>query len=159
MGKVLSSFTNGYAGAIARSIDDIVISMANKSGEDLAFGVAVALDEDRTGIVPFDPAEHTSADFLGFTVRNPSKTPDSYGSDTGSYANDDLADVLVRGHIVIGTSGSLALGDQIGVNTSGKYVAYDSTVTGEVALPNVRVSAAPDSGSMTEVVLTGRNLL
>ena len=84
MGKVLSSFTNGWAGSIARNRDDVV----------------VALDETKTGVVPFDGNTHTGADFVGVTVRLPSKTPDTYGSNEGKYAANEMVDVLVRGHIV-----------------------------------------------------------
>ena len=52
MGKVLSSFTNGWAGSIARNRDDVVVALANKSGNDIAFGVPVALDETKTGWGP-----------------------------------------------------------------------------------------------------------
>ena len=38
MGKVLKNFTNGWEGAIARAVDDIVISLPNKSGAAIEFG-------------------------------------------------------------------------------------------------------------------------
>ena len=159
MGKVLSSFTNGYAGAIARGIDDIVVALANKSDAAIAFGIAVALSADKTGIVPFDPSAHTGADFVGFTVRNPSKTPDAYGASVGSYAANDLADVLVRGHIAVRVTGTAALGDPVAVDpSSGNLVVADGT-SGQIVLPNVRVSAIPDGNHMAEVVLTGRNVI
>ena len=104
MGKVLKTFTHGYAGAIARSLDDVVVSFPNKSPNPLAFGVPVALSQDKTGVVPFDGSTHTAANFVGVTVRNPSKTPDAYGSDVSAYAAGDLADVLVRGHIAAATA-------------------------------------------------------
>ena len=94
MGKVISSFTNGFPGAIARALDDVVVAFANKSEGALAFGVPVALDATKTGITLFDPATHTAADFVGITVRNPSKTPETYGANTAAYASGELADVL-----------------------------------------------------------------
>ena len=65
MGKVLNVFGYGSPGAITRSVDDIVISVRNASGSDIAFGDPVFMTEN--GAVPFstdNPQEF--ADFLGF---------------------------------------------------------------------------------------------
>ncbi|MBQ9210918.1 MAG: hypothetical protein IJ153_04390 [Clostridia bacterium] len=159
MGKVLSSFTNGFPGAIARSLDDVVISLANKSEDPIAFGMPVALNEDKNGIVPFDGSEHTASDFVGVAVRNPSKTPDTYGDNQGSYASDDLVDVLVRGHIVVKLAGtSASLGDQVSIvkSTGGFAVGTGDSL---IPLPNAHVSATPDASGMAEIVLNTRNLV
>ena len=159
MGKVLSSFLNGYAGAIARSLDDVVVSLANRSGDALAFGVPVAFNSDHSGIVPFDPTSHTGASFIGVTVRNPSKTPDTYGGNTGSYADSDIVDVLVRGKIVVKMAGSNPVpGSSVNIlkSTGGFTVASGDNV---VALNNVHISTAPDSAGMAEIVLNTRNLI
>ena len=159
MGKVLSSFTNGWAGSIARNKDDVVVALANKSGSEIAFGVPVALDETKTGIVPFNASSHTGADFVGVTVRLPSKTPDTYGSNEGKYGANDMVDVLVRGHIVgkvvVGTT---ALGAAVAIRASDNAFAIGSG-EGFVALPNVRVSGVADGLKNTELVLTERNIL
>ena len=157
MGKVLKNFTNGFAGAISRSIDDVVVALANKSNNPLAFGVPVALNGDKNGVVPFDGSTHTAADFVGVTVRNPSKTPDAYGSDVGSYASGELVDVLVRGHIVVKLTGGM-LGAPVSIKKSdGSF----STSTGDsyVALTNAHVSAAADGNGMTEILLNTRNVI
>lgn len=159
MGKVLTNFMNGYPGAISRSLDDVVIAMANVSGSPLAFGQAVALSMDRTGVVPFDGSSHTAADFVGVTVRNPSKTPETYGSNLGSYASGEMADVLVRGHIAVRVaSASAKAGDQAAIQkTTGAFtVGSGDTV---VQLPTVHITAAPDAAGMGEIVLNTRNLV
>ena len=159
MGKVLSNFLHGYAGAISRSLDDVVVAMPNKSEGTIAFGCPVALDEDRIGIVPFDPATHTTADFLGITVRIPSKTPDTYGDSVGAYGKDELADVLVRGHIVVKTASNAAkLGDPVTIRKSDGAFSVE-TGDGFIALPNVHVSGATDSAGCMEVLLNIRNIL
>ena len=159
MGKVLSSFTNGWAGSIARNRDDVVVALANKSGNDIAFGVAVALDETKTGVVPFDGNTHTGADFVGVTVRLPSKTPDTYGSNEGKYAANEMVDVLVRGHIVAKViTGTTALGASVSIRKSDNAFAIGTGDT-FVALPNVRVSNVADGLKNTELVLTERNVL
>ena len=159
MGKILSSFGNGWAGSIARSLDDVVVALANKSGAALAFGVPVALDASGTGVVPFDPANHTGADFVGVTVRAPAKTPDSYGASAGAYAPGEVTDVLVRGHIIARIAeGDTPLGAAVSVRASDGAFAV-GTGEGYVALPNVRISAAKDAGRMAELLLTERNIL
>ena len=37
MGKVLGTFTNGFTGAVSRSIDNIIVSMKNGSGGEIPF--------------------------------------------------------------------------------------------------------------------------
>ena len=159
MGKVLNTFTNGWPGAIARSIDDIVIAMANLSDQPIKYGMPVALDPERKGIVPFDGSSHEAADFLGVSVRAPAKTPDAYGSSEGSYAPGDLVDVLVRGHIVVNlTRGIPELGDTVGIE---KATGCFASATGQdyVTVPNARFSSVRDSDKMAEIVLLERNIL
>ena len=159
MGKVLSVYTNGWPGAVARALDDVVVSQPNRSGAELAFGVPVALSAAGDGVVPFDPASHTGADFVGITVRAPAKTPDAYGSDVSAYAAGDLTDVLVRGHIAAETAaGAYKPGDPVSVEKStGKFAV--GTGNDYVALPNVRISGLPDAGGVAELLLTERAIL
>ena len=159
MGKVLSTFTNGWAGAISRSLDDVVVPLANKSGAALPYGVPVALDANHTGVVRFDANTHTATEFVGITVRAPAKTPDAYGGNTGSYDVSDVVDVLVRGHIVAAVDNWVgALGDVISVKKSdGKFAV--GTGNDYLALSNVRISAAPDGASNAELVITERNVI
>ncbi len=157
MGKVLKNFTHGFAGAIARGLDDVVVAMANKSGAEIGFGVPVALSDSKDGVVPFG-ASHTAAKFVGVTVRNPSKTPDAYGESVGSYAANDLVDVLVRGHIVVPMASTAAgVGDAVSiVKATGAFSV--GTADTMVQLTNAHVSGAPDGG-MAEIVLNTRNLV
>ena len=166
MGKVLKNFTNGWEGAIARAADDIVISLPNKSNAAIDFGKPLALNSDRDGVIPFDGstagAHHLAADFLGVSVRNPSKTPDTYGSSTGSYAANDLVDVLVRGHIVVKCQNSNAKqGQAVSILISGNNAGKFTVATGDtvVALNNVHISGAPDTNGLAEILLNTRNIL
>ena len=158
MGKVLKTFTHGYAGAIARSLDDVVVSFPNKSPNPLAFGVPVALSQDKTGVVPFDGSTHTAANFVGVTVRNPSKTPDTYGSNEGAYASNGLVDVLVRGHIVVAMDGSPGIGDAVAIRTSNGGFA-SGTGTGLITLTNAHVTSTVDTVGMAEILLNTRNIV
>ena len=160
MGRVLSYFGNGWAGSISRAVDDIVVTCANHSGFPIAFGVPVALDPNGDGVVPFDPDHHTAADFVGVTVRNPSKAPENYQEITGSYGPDDPVDVLVRGHIVARVEdGDTILGAPVSI-----FKDTGSFAVGEgddyIPLTNVRISVPlePRSG-LAELLLTTRNIL
>ena len=159
MGKVLSTFQHGFAGAIGRNLDDVVVALANKSGEAIPFGTPVVLSSDQTGVIPFDGDTHTADDFVGVTVRNPSKTPDTYGSDTADYAANDIVDVLTRGHIVVELDASGAkMGDAVAID---KSTGGFTTGTGNTVVPltNVHLSAAPDSLGMAEILVNTRNIL
>ena len=77
MGKVQNLFSNGSAGAVSRSVDDIVIAVRNASETDIPFGAPVFMAAD--GAVPFDlSTPQDFAAFLGFAVRVADKTPDTY---------------------------------------------------------------------------------
>ena len=159
MGKVLSSFTNGWAGTIARAKDDVVIALPNKSGNPMAFGIAVAMSEDKTGVVPFNGETHTGADFVGVTVRAPVKSPDTYGNAEGKYEANDMVDILVRGHIVVKMENwDGSLGDPVTIK---KADGSWSNATGAdyVALPNVRISSATDGTMCAELLIPERNVL
>ena len=109
MGKVLSGFPNGWAGAISRAVDDIVEAHGNTSGTAIPFGSPVFLDGDHTGVTGIT-ANAGAETFLGFAVRSPAKTPSVYGNEEegsrASYEADEIVDVLVRGSIVLPASGS-----------------------------------------------------
>ena len=147
MGKVQSIFGNGSAGAISRSVDDIVISVRNGSNVDIPFGAPVFLGED--GAVPFNTESPQDFDaFLGFAVRIADKTPDTYpqgqnGDEQASaWKPGDVMEVLVRGGIVVPLAASAG---QAGTS---------------VLLENVRIrNQGNASGMYTEVVVNTRNIL
>ena len=160
MGRILSYFGHGWAGSTARALDDVVVAFANHSGFPIAFGVPVALDANGDGVVPFDPETHTAADFVGVTVRNPAKTPESYSEITGSYGPDDPVDVLVRGHIVARVEdGDTILGAPVSIfKDTGSFAV--GTGDDYIPLTNVRISVPlePRTG-LAELLLTTRNIL
>ena len=157
MGKVLSTFTHGFPGAIARSLDDVVVAHPNRGAEPLPFGYPVVMNSQGTGVVPFDPESHTAAQFVGVTVRTPSKTPDAYGENEASYAVNELADIMVRGHIAVRFSGNAKVGDAVAALSDGEFGAASG---GDgVTLTNAHVSAVPDGKGMAEIVLNTRNLV
>jgi len=159
MGKVLSRFTNGYPGAISRAVDDVVIALPNKYGTPIAFGQPVVLTSDGTGVLPFT-SSNTADQFLGVAVRNPSKTPSTYGSNTGSYASDELVDVLVRGHVTVymPNDNNVRVGNVVSIiKSNGAF----SVSTGDAVVPltNAHVSAGIDGNNCVEIVLNSRNVI
>ncbi len=159
MGKVLRYFSNGYPGAISRSIDDIVVSKRNASGANLPFGAAVFAVAGESACRGFTN-DATSALFMGFAVRAGDKTPDTYGSNQAYYAPNELVDVLVRGSVVLEFANNASPGGSVYIRKSdGKFVTSAGAEGTTVLLPNVTVRTLRDTAQRAEVVVTKRNLL
>ena len=160
MGKVLRSFTNGYPGAVSRSVDNVIISMKNGSGTAIPFGAPVFLNTADNSCRGFAADSSTAANFLGFAVRAADKTPDTYGSSDSVFAADDPVDILVRGSTVLTFESSAAVGAGAYIRKSdGKIVASAGAEGTTVQLPGVSVRTARDANHCCEVVLTKRNLI
>ena len=159
MGKVLHSFQNGYAGAISRSIDDIVISLRNASGGEVAFGAPLFHVSGENACRSFNASTSTSDNFVGFAVRVPDKTPENYGLSTGSYKANEIMDVLVRGSVVLPFESSALPGASVYVRKAdGKLVVNPGAEGTTILLPNVTVRTARDTARCAEVVVSKRNL-
>ena len=166
MGKVIERFSNGVAGAISRSVDDIVISVKNAGETDIPFGVPVFLTSG--GAVAFNPADPQAFDtFLGFTVRIADKTPDSYPQDqagtpqAGAWKPNDVMEVLVRGGIAVTMGASGEQGGKVYIRKSDGALTVAAGQSGTtVLLENVRIRN-PQSvgGNIAEVIVNSRNLI
>ena len=165
MGKVQARFGNGFAGAVSRSIDDIIISVRNAGSVDIPFGAPVFMTSD--GAVPFDISDPQEfASFLGFAVRVADKTPDEYPSGQfgtppqGVWLPGDVMEVLVRGSIAVASAASGTQGGKVYVRKSdGKITATAGSSGSTVELENVRIKRPRDaSGSCAEVVVLNRNI-
>ena len=166
MGKVQDVFYNGRPGAISRSVDDIVISVKNASEAAIPFGAPVFLTEN--GAVPFDisdPQAFTS--FLGFAVRVPDKTPETYPQGQyndppeGVWNAGDVMEVLVRGSIVIPMAVAGSAGGAVFIRKSdGQLTASAGSSGSTVELTNVHVRNPRGSVDVNaEVVVSTRNIL
>ena len=160
MGKVLSTFLNGYSGAVSRSIDDIIISMKNVSGGAIPFGAPVFLSAAGTGCTLFISGTTDSDRFIGFAVRVPDKTPGTYDSNAGEYAANDPVEILVRGSAAIRIDSAAAAGSKLYMRKSDSKIVASAGAEGTtVELPHVTVRTARDSASIAEVVVTERNIM
>ena len=166
MGKVIERFSNGVAGAISRSVDDIVISVKNAGETDIPFGVPVFLTSG--GAVAFNPANPQDFDtFLGFTVRIADKTPDSYPQDqagtpqAGAWKPNDVMEVLVRGGIAVPMGASGEQGGKVYIRKSdGALIAAAGQSGTTVLLENVRIRNPQGfGGNVAEVIVNSRNLI
>ena len=166
MGKVQDKFTNGYAGAVSRSIDEIIISVRNASAGSIPFGAPVFMTDN--GAVPFDlttPQDFTT--FLGFAVRVPDKTPDSYplgqngAAQAGTWPAGDTMEVLVRGALTLPLVVTGTRGGKVYIRKSdGKLTASAGSSGTTVLLENVRIKNPMDSRSgCCEAVVNKRNIL
>ena len=159
MGKVLSSFTNGFVGAASRSIDNVIISMKNGAGGEIPFGAPVFMVAGENTCDTFDENSADTA-FLGFAVRVPDKTPEVYGSSEAAFQVGDPVEVLVRGSVVLPFDGSAAPGANVYIRKAdGKLVTSAGASGSTLLLPNVKVRTGADSAGRAEVVVLKRNIL
>ena len=160
MGKVIRAFTNGFSGAVSRSVDNVIISMKNGSGTAIPFGAPVFLNTADNSCRGFAADTSTAANFLGFAVRAADKTPDTYGSSEAVFAASDPVDILVRGSTVLRFANNAAPGAGVYIRKSdGVLVTNPGTEGSTVQLPNVTVRTARDENDRAEVVITKRNLM
>lgn len=166
MGKVQNIFGNGFAGAVSRSIDDIIISVKNAGEADIPFGSPVFLTNG--GAVPFDIGDPQDfSKFLGFAVRVADKTPDGYS--TGQFDNQpegvwhpgDLMEVLVRGSMAVRLAASGDVGGGVYIRKSdGKLTPVAGSSGATVCLENVHIRRSRDTnGVIAEVTVSERNIL
>ena len=155
MGKVQNTFLNVYPGAISRSVDDIVISIANADSVAIPFGAPVFLDAT-TGQAKGWTNGAGMTTFLGFATRIGVKTPDTYGGQAGQYNPGDIMSVIVRGSVCVPfTGGTPAITGKVYLNAS--TGAVTATSTSNTELTNCKFRAAVGNGC-AEVVLTSRNI-
>ncbi len=167
MGKVLSEFRCGWPGAVTRSRDDVIISLKNADMNPIVFGAPVFLGATAGGAVNFAPGESAAERFVGFAVRVPDKTPDTYASGqggtdpAGAFAPGDTADILVRGSTVVPIQTANAkTGDKVYIRLADQRLVTAAGESGTtVELPNVTVRGARDSRGFCEVTVTKRNLI
>ena len=156
MGKVLGTFTNGFTGAVSRSIDNI----KNGSGGEIPFGAPVFLAHGENACWTFDAQDSAAAAFLGFAARAAVKAPDVYGSSEASYSVGDPVDVLVRGSVILQFTAAVVPGSAVYIRKADGALVTEAGAEGTtLALPNVTVRTASDSGNRAEVVLSKRNIL
>ncbi len=157
MANALASFNLGFPGAVTRSVDDIVIALPNRDLSALDFGVPVVLNDEGTGAKKFTSSS-TAADFVGFTLRSASKTPETYGSSTGSYATEEMMDVLTRGTTVVTVStGTPVPGGPVYVVKATGQISAMENAENNVELTNVKFRSQKDGRSRAEVVILSRN--
>ncbi len=148
-GKVLK-WTNGWAGQVSRSIDDIIEAFANADTNPILFGSPVALV---SGNVKNVSADNTAV--IGVAVRTV-KTEQTYGQGDAKYMPNEMVDVLKRGTVCMdaGSTTPAAGGTVYITKATGKIAtAADSSNTIET---NWKFKGAKDANNIVEVVLTER---
>ena len=158
MGKVISKFLNGYVGQVSRQKDDVIKSFRNTKGLTIPFGIPVFLD--LSGGVEEHDENSMDNNFVGFTVRIPDKTPDSYGSNVAGYVEGDPVDVLVRGSIIVTMEGNTRTGAQVYLRyADNALVTNPGDQDTTLKLPGVFVSRAKDADGHAEIVISKRNMV
>ena len=161
MGQVVSVFKNGYPGTVSRSVDDVIVSLPNLSGQAIPFGAPVFLRGTGDSVAPFDAATYTDATrFVGFAVRVPDTTPGTFGSNTAAFEPKDPVDVLVRGTLALPMEGTCNPGVPVYLRISdGKLTASAGSAGSTILLPDVAVRGRKDVDGMAEVVVKQRHLI
>ena len=155
----MQHFPNGFPGAVSRSKDDVIISMRNASGADIPFGTPVFQVAGERSCRPYT-GDASQANFLGFSVRIPAKTPDTYGSSTACFAANEPVDILVRGSMVLDFAGTASPGSPVYLRKAdSKLVTTPGAEGTTLQLPNVTVRTTRDTNRCAEVVITKRNVL
>lgn len=150
-GKVLK-FTNGYPGAVTRSIDDIIESFANGEASDpILFGAPVALNAGKVVNV-----SATYNDVIGVAVRTV-KTEETYGGNDPQYKAKDMVDVIKRGTVamVVPAALTVAAGDPVFIVKATGALAKAADSTNTVAT-GWKFKGPKDDNNVVEVVLCER---
>ena len=160
MGKVLTSFTQCFPGAVSRSMDEIVVSERNAETGTIAPGSAIFMTSDGKGVTKVK-AGSTFERFVGIAVRVPSATPDVYGENVKEYQPGEPVDVLVRGCIVVKLDGEMCEnGGAVYVKKSDGMFTTEEDAGDTIRLTNCswrRESNLADN--CAEVVVRERNLV
>lgn len=160
MGKVLKEFERGWAGQVSRSKDDVIISLRNAANAPIPFGAPVFMKPGDAGVKLFNAAQHTGENFVGFAVRIPDITPDTYGSSLAEYPRCGTVDILVRGSVVVPVVTATRAADKLYINKSDSTLTAVAGAEGTtVLLPNVCCRGTRDEQELAEVVITERNVL
>ena len=162
MGKVLPRFTNGFPGAVTRENDYVIVALKNVGQTDINFGDPVFLHNtvNPGGVRGFINGTTTEAEFVGFAVRVPDKTPSTHGSDLGVWKPGDVVDVLVQGCTVVPCATSSAkIGQQVYIRkTDSAIVTSAGTEGSTVPIPDTYIRELRDSALNCEIVVTKRHL-
>ena len=171
MGKVIPYFGRGWPGTVSRSVDDIIVSLKNTGGSEIPYGAPVFLDNNGDGVVGFTVnGSQTFEKFVGFAVRVPNKTPETYpagqdmnihyGSQQGAWKSGDVIEVLVRGSIVVAANNGFLNGGKVYIRKNdGRLVPSAGADGSTVLLENVRVRCLQTAmNNSIEVVVTERNI-
>ena len=160
MGKVLSTFMNGFPGSVSRSADELVISMKNADTAPIPPGAPVFLSSDGKGVT-LTRTNSVFAGFVGVAVRIPSRTPDTYGADTAPYAPGDPVDILVRGCVVVTLQyESCRAGGAVHLTLATGAFTTEAEQNATIQLTNCSWRRAADlSDNHAELVIRERNLV
>lgn len=162
-GKVIGTSLNfGYPGNVSRVSDTVIMSfpVGGADGTKIKYGAPVAYDPTTNKIVPVD-SNTTAGQIIGFAVRHIGQ-PYEDSSDGWYYKPGDVADVLVRGSMVveIGTSTGIAARGQVYVTKAGVVTSVaGSGDTAALAVSHaIFATGKVDANNTVEITLTERNI-
>ena len=151
-GKVLTAFTNGWAGQVSRSIDDIIESIVNgEATAHIAFGLPVALNSGKVVKV-----SGTYTDVIGVACRT-IKTENTYAQGDADYAPNEMVDVIKRGTVAVPiATGNPAAGGTVYITKATGAFAAASDSTNTIEMAGWKFKGPKDANNIVEIVLTER---
>ena len=163
MGKVLSRFTNGWAGSVSRQKDDVIVALKNVGQTAIKPGDPVFLYNGVTpaGVRGFISGTTTENEFVGFAVRVPDKTPETWGLDESEWKTGDVVDVLVRGSTVVccGTANAKP-GNPVYIRKVDAVIVTNPGSEGTtVPVPDTYIRTYRDGSGNAEIVVSRRHML
>lgn len=157
-GKVIGTSLNfGYPGNVSRVSDTVIMSFPVGGSTNIKYGEPVSFDPTTGKIVAVTGAT-TGSTIIGFAVRHIGQ-PYEDSPDGWYYKPGDVADVLVRGSIVveIETSTGIAARGKVYLDTTTGKITSVSTSNTEI--PNAIFSTGKvDANKTVEVTLTERGI-
>ena len=160
MGKVLKSFTPGYPGSVSRNSPNVIASFRNGNAAQIAYGSPLFLRPAVKGVMNYVEGMVDAANFVGFAVRIPDDTPDTFNTTRSCYVAGDPVEVLMWGSIVVQVSSSSAkIGDPVYLRLADGKLVTNAGAAGEtIPLEGVVIRGPMDINGYLEVSVTRRRL-
>lgn len=157
-GKVIGTSLNiGYPGNVSRMSDAVIMGFPVGGSSNIKYGEPVSFDPT-TGKIVAVTKDTTGTTIIGFAVRRVGQ-PYVDSEDGWYYKPGDVADVLVRGSIVVEIETATGIAARGGVyldTTTGKIT---SVSTSNTAIPNAIFSTGKvDANKTVEVTVTERGI-
>lgn len=172
-GKVIGkSLPFGFRGAVSRTPDTVITTLANTGDDPIQYGEPVVFDASTGGVRKIKSTDTASANIVGIAVRRAGQ-PYADNELGWYYEKGDAVDVLVRGSICVelaSDTGIAAKGNVYVYNgakaatlaahaAGGIAAAADSSNNDTVQVPNaIFTTGKADANNIAEITILTRSI-